>query len=113
MCLLLKESVLPAVACTVCAVSLAALGSTRSISGLESVLSPGDATNGGFWDVTERPATTVGDGEASLGAAIETSGRSADEFWTMALDARAFTWGESGLTAVRTDPFIGLHLILR
>ena len=97
----------------VCAVSLAALGSTRSISGLESVLSPGDETNGGFWDVTERPTTTVGDGEASLGAAIETSGRSADEFWTTALDARAFTWGESGLTAVRTDPFIGLHLILR
>ena len=96
-----------------CALSLAALGSERSISGLESVISPSDATNGGFWDASERPTTTVGDGEASIGAAIETSGRSADEFWTTALDARAFTWGESGLVAVRTDPFIGLHLILR
>ena len=107
------RSVFMWVAATACAVSLVALGSERSISGLESVISPGDATNGGFWDVAERPTTTVGDAEASLGAAIETAGYSADEFWTTALDARAFTWGESGLVAVRTDPFIGLHLILR
>lgn len=109
----MRRSVFTWAAATVFAVSLVALGSERSISGLESVISPGDATNGGFWDVTERPATTVGDGEASLGAAIETAGCSADEFWTTALDARAFTWEESGQVSVRTDPFIGLHLILR
>ena len=109
----MRRSVFMLVAATAFAVSLVALGSERTISGLESVISPGDATNGGFWDVTERPATTVGDGEASLGAAIETAGYSADEFWTTALDARAFTWEESDQVAVRTDPFIGLHLILR
>ena len=109
----MMKSLMQMTLATVFAGALVAFGGERSLSRVESVLSPGDATNGGFWDVTDRPTTTVGDAEASLGAAIETAGYSEDEFWTTALDARAFTWEESGPVAVRTDPFIGLHLILR
>ena len=92
--------------------AFAAFGAARSMSDLEGVLAPGDATNGGFWDVSERASSSVDDGEASLGGSVDTSGGSAGEFWMHALDARAFTWEESGLTAVRTDPFIGLRIIL-
>ena len=92
--------------------ALAAFGGTRSLSGLEGALALDDATNGGFWDVAARVPVTVHDGEASLGAAVDTSGGSAEEFWMQALDARAFTWGESEARAIRTDPFIGLRIIL-
>ena len=108
MCRLFAAGVLAVVV----AGSFSAFGIARPLSGLEGVVASGDATNGGFWDISERSSYSVDDGEASLGGAVDTSGGSAGEFWMHALDARAFTWEESGLTAVRTDPFIGLRIIL-
>ncbi len=93
--------------------SLASFGAGRTLTGLEGAINAADQTNGGFWDVAERISMTVDDGEAAIGKAIDISGGSSDTFLMDALDARAFTWEESEVKAIRTDPFIGLRIILQ
>ena len=90
----------------------AAFGGARSFTGLESVLSPGDPTNGGFWDASGRASLTVQDSDYSVTAAFDVSAKSQD-FWSFdSLDVRAFAYGLSRAIKIRTDLVKGLILFV-
>lgn len=95
------------------AAAVVALGASRTFSGVEGVLDPGDSTNRGFWDVSARPVTTVDDGTATIAAAVPSSGGSRKSITTSSLDLRAYTYDYSDLTAIRTDPKGGHLIIIR
>ena len=92
---------LTALAALLCA-SACGFAATRQVTGLEGVVQAGDATNGGFWDVSARPAATVHDGTSAVGAACPLAAYSFGYAESDVLDTRMFTCGKSPATAIHT-----------
>lgn len=97
--------ILLAAAAGICFAAFAASTTlSRPVTGLEEVTDPEDSTNGGFWDLSGRPAASVSDGVSAIGAAVSTASASSAGASDDELDVRAYTWDESAACAIRTDP---------